>query len=59
MRVCLRVLVKSIRRRVLALGVTWQVRAVYACRYVKNTNADVFMVTSLLNKTTCEEQRNF
>jgi hypothetical protein len=59
MRVCLRVLVKSIRRRLLALGVTWEVRAVYASRYRKNTNTDVFMVTSLLGKTTHEEQGNF
>jgi hypothetical protein len=30
MRVCLRVLVKSNRRKLLALRVTWQVRAVHA-----------------------------
>jgi hypothetical protein len=59
MRVCLRVLVKSIRRKLLALGVTWQVRDVYACRNIKNTITEVFMVTSLLNKTTHEEQGNF
>jgi hypothetical protein len=59
MRVCLRVLVKSIRRRLGALGVTWQERALYTCRYVKNTITDVFMVTSLLSKTMCEEQENF
>lgn len=59
MRVCLRVLVKSIRRRLLALGGDMATTRPVCMPSYKNTNTECFMVTSLSTKAHEEQGKRY